>query len=291
MDFKSLQAMLTLSHHLHFAKASRQLHVSPSTLSRTIRALEDELGVQLFERDQRSVCLTSSGLVVRQYAQQTLLLWQQLQQDLSSDGALLSGQIKLYCSVTASYSLLAVMLQQLRDRYPKVDVIIETGDAAEGIHLVQQEQVDLAIAPLPEYLPDNISFKTFASSPLLFIGPLVACPLKEAIDNGQWQWRQLPFLLAEHGVARERLLGWFEKKNIMPPVYAQVAGHEAIVSMVALGLAVGVVPELVLKNSPMLDQVNVLPLEPRLADLEIGLVALRKRLAHPVIEAFWQLIT
>ncbi len=290
MDLKSLHSLVVLSQHLHFTNASRQLHLSPSTLSRIIKGLEEELGVQVFERDQRSVVLTASGLKVKQTAQQILLLWQQLQQELSLGGELLTGKVKLYCSVTASYSLLSTMLPQLRQRHPKIEVVVETGDASEGILLVQREEVDLAIAPMPRQLPDTIAFKTFAKTPLLFIGPSVDCPLKRQIESGLWQWSDLPVLLAEHGVARERLLGWFEKKNIMPNIYAQIAGHEAIVSMVALGQAIGVVPELVLNNSPMREQVMILPLEPRLADFEIGLVTLKKRMRQPVLDAFWQLI-
>ncbi|MEX1057684.1 MAG: LysR substrate-binding domain-containing protein, partial [Natronospirillum sp.] len=84
------------------------------------------------------------------------------------------------------------------------------------------------------------------------------------------------------------LYEWFARRNLNPLVYAQVGGHEAIVAMVALGLGVGVVPELVLANSPMRDQIQVVNVNPPLAPFVIGLCALRRRLKDPIINAFWQ---
>jgi LysR family positive regulator for ilvC len=74
---------------------------------------------------------------------------------------------------------------------------------------------------------------------------------------------------------------------VLPDIYAQVAGNEAIVSMVSLGFGIGVVPRIVLDNSPLAERVEVLDVRPALAPYEVGLFALEKRLASPLISAFW----
>jgi len=61
MDYGALHLFLHLSRTLHFGKTSRECHLSPSALSRTIQRLEGEVGQALFERDQRSVSLTTAG--------------------------------------------------------------------------------------------------------------------------------------------------------------------------------------------------------------------------------------
>ena len=61
MDYDGLQMFLELSRSLHFLRASRACHVSPSTLSRVVQRLEQETGAVLFERDRRSVRLTAEG--------------------------------------------------------------------------------------------------------------------------------------------------------------------------------------------------------------------------------------
>ncbi|MCO4758589.1 MAG: HTH-type transcriptional activator IlvY, partial [Oceanospirillaceae bacterium] len=68
----------------------------------------------------------------------------------------------------------------------------------------------------------------------------------------------------------------------------QVAGNEAIVSMVSLGFGVGVVPRIVLDNSPLADRVQVLDVQPELEAYDVGLFALNKKLKSPLIRAFWE---
>ena len=94
-------------------------------------------------------------------------------------------------------------------------------------------------------------------------------------------------ILPERGVGRSRVDAWFRKLGAVPTVYAQVAGNEAIVSMVSLGFGVGIVPRIVLDNSPLADTVRVVEIRPELAPYEVGLFALEKRLASPLISAFW----
>ena len=97
-------------------------------------------------------------------------------------------------------------------------------------------------------------------------------------------------ILNERGLARERVDRWFRARGVLPTVYAQVAGNEAIVSMVSLGFGVGVVPEIVLANSPLADKVHSLPVRPALAPYEVGLVALERKRSSPLVEAFWKTV-
>ncbi len=288
MDLKSLRLFLALAQTQHFGKASVQMHVSPSTLSRTIARLEDELGCVLFERDNRTVRLTEAGRRCREAFERIDNEWAGLQAQLHQTAQSLKGQIRLYCSVTASYSLLIDLLQDFRLRYPDVAVVVETGDAAHAIDAVMQDEADIAIAPRPDQLPPNVEFGPFARSPLRFIGPVIPSPVEEQLAAPRVDWAAIPFVVAEHGLARQRLYEWFAQRNLRPSVYAQVGGHEAIVSMVALGLGVGVVPQLVLDHSPMREKIQVLAVEPELEPFVIGVCALRRRLQDPVVQAFWQ---
>src|SRR5690554_3435238 len=116
MDMRPLKQFLTLADTLHFGRASELCHVSPSTLSRTIRHLEESLDVSLFLRDNRHVTLTRQGQLFQQYAREALSQWEQLRHTLSSQGDELTGEIGIYCSVTASYSFLYDLLSDFRLR-------------------------------------------------------------------------------------------------------------------------------------------------------------------------------
>ena len=109
--------------------------------------------------------------------------------------------------------------------------------------------------------------------------------LGEPLDPANWA--ASPMILPERGLARRRVDEWFQSLGAQADIYAQVAGNEAIVSMVSLGFGVGVVPQIVLNNSPLADTVRVLDVTPGLEAYDVGLFTLEKKLASPLISAFW----
>ena len=104
MDLRDLKLFLHLAESHHFGRTAKAMHVSPSTLSRQIQRLEEILGQPLFLRDNRTVQLTDAGEQLKDFAQQTLLQYQQLKHSLGQHGPSLSGELRLFCSVTAAYS-------------------------------------------------------------------------------------------------------------------------------------------------------------------------------------------
>ena len=80
---------------------------------------------------------------------------------------------------------------------------------------------------------------------------------------------------------------WFRERGIRPRIYAQVAGHEAIVAMVSLGLGVGIAPQLVIEASGMAASVRQLAVPDGLPPLTVGLCSLGQRLASPLVKSLW----
>lgn len=289
MDSHALRLFLSLADNLHFGKTSREQHVSPSALSRSIKQLEDELGATLFLRDNRSVRLTREGQQFREYASEVMNGWQAIRQNFKQDQLILHGELSLYCSVTASYSFLYDILSSFRQDYPRIEMKLHTGDAAKAVERVQEGREDLAIGARPDSLPAGVEFQPIARSKLCFIGPQSPQLLTEEQlkHPGAASWRDVPMILSEEDLARTRTDLWLKNHNIKPLIYAQVSGNEAIVSMVSLGFGIGVVPQIVLDNSPLAARIRIYDIQPPLTGYEIGLFALEKRLKDPLINAFW----
>ena len=292
MDTHHLSLFLTLADTLHFGKAGQILHMSPSAVSRTVQRIEDEVGERLFQRDSRRVDLTHAGRKFQDYARATLAQWQSFNDGLRQDAAHLSGEVAVYCSVTAVYSVLAHMLGPFRRRYPDIDITLHTGDQADAIDHLMAGSEDLAITARPDKLPASLKFLTLTHSPLLFIYPGIHCPVGTAIQEALAtaatpDWAGLPFIVSERGQARVQLDRWFAGQHIKAKFYAQVSGHEAIVSMVALGFGVAVVPELVLNFSPLKDKVRVLDVQPPMTPFAVGLCTRSEQLKNPLVNAFW----
>lgn len=294
-DHKVLQQFLTLSDTLHFGKASQVLHISPPTLSRSVKQLENQLGCELFLRDNRSVELTSEGIKFQQFAQENLQQWQQLQESFSQGGQQLQGTISLYCSVTASYSFLHEVLLKFRVDYPKIEIILHTGDADNAITRVLNDQEDIAIAAKPSIMPPTLAFELLGQTALVMVAPQNS-EFKKQFDTrniSQWDkqtWQTVPMILPERGVFREKFDVWLNQSSLSPNIYAQVGGNEAIVSMVSLGFGIGIVPSIVVENSPLSDQVEVIADQPSFMPIEIGFCVRKKRLQSPLVKALWQSI-
>ena len=286
MDSRSLKLFQHLANSLHFGKTASAYHLSPSTLSRTIQRLEDELGSQLLIRDNRSVLLTSEGKKFLTYADQQISQFESLKQSLNSSQEELSGSLNIYCSVTASYSYLPPLLEKFRQAHPNIDINLDTGDAADGIDQIKNQRVDLAIAARPDDLASSIHFQTIATVPLAIVAPNINCSVKQAWQAEAIDWADLPIILPEHGVARKRFEQWFRQKySGSPNVYAQVSGQEALVSMVALGCGIGLSPIVVVDNSPVKDRIQILS-DTSIAPFDLGLCCFKKKLSDPIVAEF-----
>ncbi|WP_413736633.1 HTH-type transcriptional activator IlvY [Sodalis sp. RH21] len=294
MDLRDLKLFLHLAESRHFGRTAKATHVSPSTLSRQIQRLEEDVGQTLFLRDNRTVQLTDAGEQLKTFAQQTLLHYQQLRHRLGQHGPSLSGELRLFCSVTAAYSHLPPILDHFRAEHPLVEIKLTTGDAADAVDKVQSNDADLGIAGHPEILPASIDFAPIGEIPMILIAPALPCPVRAQATADTPDWSHTPFILPEHGPARRRIDYWFRSNRITNPlIYATVAGHEAIVSMVALGCGIALIPEVVVDNSPepVRNRIQVLEHDTVVEPLELGVCVQRKRLQEPLIEAFWQLLS
>ena len=193
MNQRILEQFLALADTLHFGRASQLANVSLSTLSRNIRQLEDELGTSLFVRDNRSVQINAHGRIVEQYARDALVRVNTLKQQLAQTTGPLRGELSLYCSVTASHSILFDLLERFRPAYPGVEIKLQTGDPEEAIPRVVADKNDISIAAHPATLPKGVLYSPVATSPLLFIAPLQQSDLAIAFDNDSTD-----YLLAEN---------------------------------------------------------------------------------------------
>lgn len=287
MNNRDLKLFKHLASTLHFGQTSRACHVTPSALTRIIQRLEGELGETLFMRDNRTVSLTAAGSVFKSYADDVLQRFELLQGELSTEDVL-GGEISLYSSVTAAYSILPVIFQKFRAVHPEVHINLQTGDAAQALTKLQNRDVDITVAALPDNLPPQVEFLKILETPLVFIVPS-AFPEAICYHEKEIDWKQTPIIMANFGLSRDRTDRWFREKDIIPHIYAQVAGNEAIIAMVALGCGVGVVPGLVLEKSPLKEQIDIVAVDPELESFSIGICTMSKSMRLPRVEAFWEI--
>lgn len=289
LDHYSLKLFLHLSQSLHFGRTGQACNISPSALSRQIQRMEDEVGQRLFERDNRKVTLTPAGRLFREYAREVMEKWQSLLNELAAAEHLLKGEINIYCSVTASLSILPDLLERFRAFYPSVSIRLQTGDAGIALKKAVQGEADVAVAALPQPVPKVLASKVLTQVSLVFVGPKISWEFSDIVEK-QIPWDRIPLILSERGLARKRVDAWFKRKDIAPNIYARVSGNEAILAMVALGCGIGIVPGLVIENSPFRNRVNTLTVTPALPPYDVGICVLKRKMKSRLIQAFWEIL-
>ncbi len=287
MDIRNLKLFRHLAGTSHFARTSQACYITPSALTRMIQRLESEVGEKLFLRDNRTVELTQAGIAFKKYADDVILRWELLSDELSSED-ILDGELSLYCSVTAAYGIFPGIMAEYRKNHPSVRIHLETGDAARALQKLVTQDADVVIAARPDNLPSNLEFKTLSQTPLVFIAPL-QYPDVIIRKSGDIDWEKTPLIIPGHGLSRDRIDQWLATENFVPKIYSQVAGNEAIIVMVSLGCGIGLVPRLVLEKSPFYNQVKILDETPQLPQFVIGLCTRKKSLGNPRIKALWSI--
>lgn len=290
MDYDDLRLFSHLARTLHFTRTSRECSVSLSALSRTIQRLESELGQPLFARDRRSVALTPAGELFRDYASEALSKFQSLRQRIEGGGGTLSGTVRIFASVTAVQSFLPRILANFRRAYPEIQIELETGYAIDALSRLEQGAVDVSVAALPARVPPSLVSRVVVVTPLVFVAPASECDVTRLVERRPIPWAEIPLVLPASGLARAAADRWFSRRRLRPRIYGEVAGNEAILSLVSLGCGLGIVPRLVFEKSPLRAELQTLDVEPRLGEFRVGVCSERRSLKNAIVRAFWDSI-
>jgi LysR family positive regulator for ilvC len=284
-----LRAFLHLADTLHFARSAKALHMSTSSLTRCIQRVEDELGHPMFLRTKRSVKLTRAGEIFRDHARAQLAAHARLMEALASEAETPTGELRIACTVTACHSVLPKLLAHCRARYPGVHLQLSTSDAVRCVERLENDEVDLAVVPEREKASDELSFVRLAHTDLAFIAPSSDSDLAARASRGVQHWDGLPVVLPRRGLERERVDAWFEQHRVRPEIYAEVEGNEAILALVALGCGIGLVPELVRRDSPLRGRIKPIDVPHPPRGYYVSLCAKRTTLARRSASALWEL--
>ena len=176
------------------------------------------MGHALFERDNRSVQLTAQGVRFQQFASKVLDEREQLEQALSQRAEQLSGTVSIFATVTACQSFLPDLLSRFRRTYPDIHVRLETGYAQSALKMLDRGAVDIAVAALPERVPQRWVTRIVAYTPLAFVAPTLACDVSRRVEQRPIDWSALPVVLPASGLARIAVDRWFRKRRVAPNI-------------------------------------------------------------------------
>ena len=149
ISLKQLHYALAVAKTLHFRKAAEACSISQSTLSSALNELEKQLGVQIFERDNKRVLVTPMGREILQRAAQIKRQTDELYRLCKSDGKPLGYPMTLGVIPTIGPYLLPKVLPQLRQDFPHAQIRIVEAQSHQLLEKLRLGELDTAILALP----------------------------------------------------------------------------------------------------------------------------------------------
>lgn len=239
IESQQLRAYVALARMLNMGQVAKELHITPSGVSRSLKALEDSLGCVLFERTTRKMSLTSAG---REFLPQANDILRQML--AMHDRARVwghCGNIRIGSEETIGQFVLPPALREFRESFPSYTVKIEVGSAQQVIELLSNGQIDLALLPEPLRHP-NTNFRLLAEDELLFVvHPRHPWASRRQVPRESIGQAKLVVPTSGH-TTRELLADYFRAEGIVINPFVEIDNEDAIRHFIRLDLGVGILP-------------------------------------------------
>jgi DNA-binding transcriptional LysR family regulator len=282
MELRHLRYFVAVAEALSFGRAAARLHISQPPLSRQIRGLEEELGALLFSRTRRSVRLTPAGAALLPEARRLLRDADALQAGARQLAAGEVGTLALGFISVAAYNLLPELAPEFHRRHPGIKLVLREATSDVQLAALGQGELDVGLV-LPPVDAPGLEY-----APLLHDTLVVALPAGRSGKGpvALASLRDEPFILFPRKVGTslyDQIVGACQRAGFAPRVEQEAIQMQTIVSLVAAGMGVALVPA----SLTNLRRTGVVyrPLTDRGSRVELG-VAWRRADDAPAVRAF-----
>ncbi len=209
IENRVLNYFLVIAREQNMTKASRQLHITQSTLSKQMADLEAQLGIKLFKRTNKSTLLTEDGIMFRTRAQEMIDMMNKLESEFSTEAGTISGDIYLGCGETHIMRPISTLFKEIQTKYPDVHFHIYSADAYSVMERLDKGLLDigLLLGPTKEekYTYQKLAFHdTFG---ILMPGDSELTK-KDVLTLEDI--RNLPLIISAQSAAGSHNLSWFQ---------------------------------------------------------------------------------
>lgn len=243
MELRHLRYFVVVAEELHFGRAATRLFIVQPSLSQQIRQLEDELGFPLLRRTKRSVELTDAGKVFLIEARRVLAQVQEAKRAAQRAYRGEVGRLVVGYISSSTYDLLPMMLSAYRLRFPDVEVALRELTTQEQLRALEEEAIQVGLLRLPISSP-VVQVEVVRREPIVCVLP-EGHPLVTHERIAVSLLANEPFVLQSSqrgGGYYVQLMKLCLTSGFSPTVIQEVTEMHTIVSLVAAGMGVSLVP-------------------------------------------------
>jgi DNA-binding transcriptional LysR family regulator len=243
MNPRQLKTFLAVARHGNFTRAAGDANLAQSSLSDQIQVLEEELGVQLFERSRQGVTLTPAGDTLKAYAEEILALNDEAKAAIRAAAGLGGQTLVIGTLETIAAEKLAPFLTHFRAVHADVGLTLKIAGSGELQRRLEDGSIDIAFTFDRGEQDERFVTRLLSREPLM----LIASRNAGAMPPGNLaDLSQLPFIATETGCVYRRLFdtAFTEAGIAAPDIVTQADSIRTIIRLVASGAGYGLVPRL-----------------------------------------------
>ncbi len=292
LDVRRLRILREVAEHGSFSAAAGSLHLTQSAVSQQIAALEKETGTKLLDRNHGSVRLTEPGGALVGHAEAVMARLEEAERELADIADLRGGRLRMVSFPTAGATLVARAVPAFSRKYPEIDLELGEAEPEQSVPRLKAGEYDVALA----YDFDNVPFekdRDVERDLLLEERLQVAVPLDHPLaDRKAVRLDQLAEDAWACGVrpssCRQNVIQWSRNAGFEPRIDFASDDYQVIQSLVAAGMGVALLPELLLTGRQ--PDIRVLDIKPRAPLRRVWAVTLASDLRSPATDAMLEIL-
>ena len=283
MNIRDLKYIVEVAREKNFSRASSKVFVSQPALSMQIRKLEEDLGVEIFERSKQNFLITSIGAEIIKKAEIILQECEEIKLLAKNSKDPYRGEIKIGAFPTIASYFLPKFVKNIRKKFPHLKIFLIEEKSEDLILKLKNAQLDLCLLTLPIKDENLISKKIFSEEFLL------ATPLdhklakKSKINIKELQNQELMLLEDGHCLRDQALeicsmINAFEKKDF------KASSLETLRQMVACGNGITLIPQIAVRNDDRIAYVKIINAPSRTIGITYRKSSVQKKLIEEIID-------
>ena len=276
LDSRQLQAFVILARTGSFTQTARELFLTQSAVSHSMKALEADIGCRLLDRLGKKVLLTQAGEHLLQHAERVLLEMSSARSGIERLGKWGVGRLRIAAPATLCVSLLPPVLREYKESFPQSHISVEPGDSMASTEVLEGNRADLALT-MEMKVDERFQFTPLFSDELVFIAsPLHPWAAAGSVPRAEIA-RQSLVVYSRKSLTWRILDEYFREEKIVLNTVMELGSMEAIKELVKLNLGVGIVAPWVVQRELRDGSLVALPLGRRKARREWGVLHWRAR--------------
>ena len=285
LDSRQLRAFSVLARTGSFTQAARELHLTQSGVSHSMKALESDIGCRLLDRLGKKVVLTQAGEQLLHHSSKILQEMENARESLAHLGKWGQGRLRLGASTTACQHLIPPVLREFKESFPEHVITIEPGDTPDLVNALLQHRIDLAIS-LETLKERQLDFHPLFTDELHFIVAALHPWARTGRVDREAIPRQNYILYSKNSITFRLIEAFFRREQMVLNTVIEVGSMEATKELVKLGIGVSILAPWIAQREIEDGSVVALPLGRRKLQRSWGILHWRGKRLNLAEETF-----